>query len=509
MLDIAVNNQEIVVYADLNCPFCFALHERLTSLNLMGYVDWRSIEHAPKITFNVNDYQMQSELTHEVTRVRKLAPDVTIMVPPARPNSHFASELVTEINKIYPDKSSNLRSLIYRALWVDGKDLGQQYILEEILRDACIPKPQISLTSMDKLHQWQQEWEQGDFSRNIPALVTHDGNKLLGLPSKQILEAFQLAENLQDDIDSDAVCQARPVENILVATSDANYQQNLAQLFQNEYRVSFAANSREVFKACGSDEPPDLVIMDVDIKESDGFTTCLILKERESSHNIPVVLLSRNTQVEQELHAFDNGASEFMATPYDDNALKARVQKLLRTKRTNDLLEQFARLDSLTELANHREYERTIEKEWSRAVRANNPISLILIDIDHFKSYNQHYGLLKGDECIIKVAQIIKEGFKRPTDTIARYSGEKFVAILPNTNEEGALKLASNINQALELLGLHHEYAPNTQQITVSQGIATIEPSLSLQPKTLFEAADTALREAKHTGRNNIVCNTI
>jgi len=149
----------------------------------MENVDWRTIEHAPKIAFDVNDYQMQSELTHEVTRVRILAPDVTIMVPPARPNSHLASELVTEIHKIYPKKSVYLRSLIYQALWIDGKDLAQQYILEEILRNASIPKLQISLSSVDKLHQWQQEWEQGDFSRNIPALVTQDGNKLLGLPS--------------------------------------------------------------------------------------------------------------------------------------------------------------------------------------------------------------------------------------------------------------------------------------------------------------------------------------
>ena len=122
----------------------------------MEHVDWRAIEHAPKFTFDTNDYQMQSELTHEVTKARTLAPDVTIMVPPARPNSHLASELTTEIHKIHPEKSNDLRSLIYRALWIDGKDVGQQYILEEILREARIPKPQISLSSADKIHQWQQ-----------------------------------------------------------------------------------------------------------------------------------------------------------------------------------------------------------------------------------------------------------------------------------------------------------------------------------------------------------------
>jgi len=324
-----------------------------------------------------------------------------------------------------------------------------------------------------------------------------------------MLKAFHLADGLQDDIDSEGVCQAQSTENILVAASDASNRQNLAHSLQKDYRVSFATNSREVFKVCGSENAPDLIIMDLNIRESDGFTTCLILNERESSHNIPVILVSHDNKLEQELHAFDNGASDFIATPFDDNVLKARVRKLLRSKRTNDLLAQFARLDSLTELANHREYERVIEKEWSRAVRANNPISLILLDLDHFKSYNQHYGILKGDECIIKVAHIIKDGFKRPSDTIARYSSEKFVAILPNTDEEGALKLATNISQELEQLDLHHEYTPDSQRITVSQGIATVLPSPSLQPKMLFEAADNALREAKQTGRNNIVCNTI
>lgn len=169
---------------------------------------------------------MQSELNAEVSKVEILAPDITINVPSGRPNTHIANQILSEIQQNAPEQVDYFRALLYRALWIDGMDISYPVTIEGLLRKAGVANPNIEQSTRTELQQWQEEWEQGDFSRNIPALLTDDGNKLLGLPSPQLLILFICGDHLNIGTESDAICTLHPRQKIIIATSDADLGQN-------------------------------------------------------------------------------------------------------------------------------------------------------------------------------------------------------------------------------------------------------------------------------------------
>jgi diguanylate cyclase (GGDEF)-like protein len=167
-------------------------------------------------------------------------------------------------------------------------------------------------------------------------------------------------------------------------------------------------------------------------------------------------------------------------------------------------LEQQSRIDGLTGVQNRRSFDLGFEEEWRRAVRSGSPLSLILLDIDFFKQYNDRYGHPSGDECLKRVASFVGDALQRVSDMVARYGGEEFALILPATPEEGAAILAERIRAGVESLGLPHETSPLGGVVTVSLGVATTRPSAAATPAAFLESADAALYQAKHDGRNAI-----
>jgi len=172
--------------------------------------------------------------------------------------------------------------------------------------------------------------------------------------------------------------------------------------------------------------------------------------------------------------------------------------------KTNDRLEKLSSVDELTQLANRRHFDISLKKELSRANRMNSLLSLIIIDIDSFKQFNDTYGHLKGDECLKLIAQTIKENSQRPADLVARYGGEEICVILPDTDSEGAGLIANKIKMAIDNLNIQHATSSIKPYITVSMGIATYFPGSGLTDKQLIDKADKALYKAKGKGRNNI-----
>lgn len=173
----------------------------------------------------------------------------------------------------------------------------------------------------------------------------------------------------------------------------------------------------------------------------------------------------------------------------------------------NSKLEKLSKLDGLTKIANRRCFDEFLEKEWNRLKRTGNYLSLILFDIDYFKDYNDYYGHLAGDECLIQVARAAQIVLKRPTDLLARYGGEEFIVLLPNTNEYGAIKVTNLIHKSIEKLKISHPKKNNYQHfLTVSLGVATQIPTGKISAQELVDAADKALYKAKEQGRNRWVC---
>jgi len=194
----------------------------------------------------------------------------------------------------------------------------------------------------------------------------------------------------------------------------------------------------------------------------------------------------------------------FMSIPIA-TALAERKKLEESLYRAQDELKGLAATDALTGLGNRRAFDETLEREWTRAIRYREPISLALLDIDHFKRFNDHYGHKPGDECLSKVGHLLTETVFRPGDMSARYGGEEFAIVLPGTSAEGALQVAERVRQIIEHQGWRHVGSPEGC-ITVSVGVATIEPTPRQAKSTLFEQADAALYKAKAHGRNRVEC---
>lgn len=187
--------------------------------------------------------------------------------------------------------------------------------------------------------------------------------------------------------------------------------------------------------------------------------------------------------------------------------ITVRKKMELALQEANQKLEILANLDGLTQVANRHCFNNRLQIEWQRLAREQQPLSLILLDIDNFKRYNDYYGHLVGDDCLVKIAQALQKIVRRPADLAARYGGEEFVLLLPNTNLEGGIKVAQNIQQAIYDLAIPHVKSDVKEIVTVSLGISSLIPKLDVKPDTLVGFADKALYDAKNQGRDRFSVN--
>ena len=182
-----------------------------------------------------------------------------------------------------------------------------------------------------------------------------------------------------------------------------------------------------------------------------------------------------------------------------------RLQAERRLAAANDELVRINLTDALTGIANRRGFDQALLHEWSRASRSGTQMALLMIDVDSFKSFNDVYGHPEGDLCLQTIATVLEQAVRRPGDVTARYGGEEFSAILPDTDEHGAVVVATNIRETLARLAINHVGAA-AGCVTVSIGIAVLAPSNDVSPTVLLKLADARLYQAKEEGRDRIVC---
>ena len=273
-----------------------------------------------------------------------------------------------------------------------------------------------------------------------------------------------------------------------------------------EYSVLFATNGEEALNIAQSYQRPDLILLDVVMPGMDGYEVCSRLKESPATASIPVIFVTVKDDVQNETKGLELGAVDYITKPFSLAIVKARIHTHLELKRKTDILAELSMLDGLTGISNRRRFDEFLAQEWLRCQRLQTPISLVMIDIDFFKSYNDYYGHCEGDECIRSVANQLLSCLRRPTDLVARYGGEEFCAILPETNEQGAERLAEDMRASVESLALPHQRSDAAPVVSVSVGVASCTPSVDMTIKQLLERADEALYTAKHNGRNQITC---
>ena len=180
------------------------------------------------------------------------------------------------------------------------------------------------------------------------------------------------------------------------------------------------------------------------------------------------------------------------------------AQRTAELADANEKLEKLATVDGLTELANHRHFRTILRSEWNRHDRSHKPLSLLLIDVDHFKLFNDHFGHLEGDRALRLVARLLDASASRPGDLAARYGGEEFAVILSETDSEGARQVAEKLRREVHEARIPHETSPIADYLTISIGVATAYPREATSPDRLIGAADTALYQAKNGGRNTV-----
>jgi diguanylate cyclase (GGDEF)-like protein len=276
--------------------------------------------------------------------------------------------------------------------------------------------------------------------------------------------------------------------------------QALYQIFARDHRVLMATGGAKALKMC-IDDPPDIILLDVVMPQMDGHEVCARLKADAATRHIPVIFVTAHTDAELETKGLALGAVDFIAKPFNPAVVRARVDTHLTLKAHSDLLRQMVFLDGLTGVANRRCFDQKLSAEWRRAARHARPLAILMLDVDHFKRYNDRYGHQAGDDCLRQVASAIKGCLLRPGDLVSRYGGEEFACTLPETDFAGALKVARTIEQRIRGLQIAHADSDACDVVTVSIGVAVTTPEPDGEPTRLLGLADAQLYEAKRSGR--------
>ncbi|GAB6060584.1 diguanylate cyclase [Desulfonatronum parangueonense] len=278
----------------------------------------------------------------------------------------------------------------------------------------------------------------------------------------------------------------------------------IADIFDQDHEVLFAVNGEKALEIAMA-SAPDVILLDVLLPGMDGFEVCSRLKADPLTRDIPVIFITGLGDTMAETKGLELGAMDYIAKPINPPVVKMRVRNQIELKRARDQLSQLATTDGLTGLANRRRFDEVLAMEHARHVRSGTELALIMLDIDHFKLFNDTYGHVRGDDCLRAVAGVLRESLHRATDLAARYGGEEFACILPDTKSSNGIQaVAERIRQGVEALGIPHDHSPTEDHVTVSLGVVGTCCTQEITPSQIVAHADQELYRAKSQGRNQI-----
>jgi diguanylate cyclase (GGDEF)-like protein len=299
--------------------------------------------------------------------------------------------------------------------------------------------------------------------------------------------------------DASGQTQRRP--RLLVVDDQPINIQALYQAFSADHQVFMATSGEQALATC-ADKQPDLVLLDVVMPGMDGYEVCRHLKADDATRDIPVIFVTAHNDEEAETRGLDAGAVDFISKPINPRVVRARVKTQLMLKAQSDVLRHWVYIDGLTGVHNRRYFDQRLASEWGRAARNRTALSVVLLDVDFFKRYNDRYGHQAGDDCLRRVAASLKGGLKRPGDLVARYGGEEFACVLPDTGLDGALQVARQLGEAVQALQIEHADSSVAPVVTVSLGVCSKRADAFGDAQALLREADAQLYAAKSRGRH-------
>ncbi len=266
-------------------------------------------------------------------------------------------------------------------------------------------------------------------------------------------------------------------------------------------QVFMATNGLQAVRLA-DERQADLILLDVEMPGMDGFATLQQLRGNPATRHIPVIFITAHTGAEMEAKALEAGAVDYISKPINPAVVRARVHTHLQLKFQSDFLRQWVYIDGLTAIHNRRHFDEQLAIEWARSQRHNQPLCLVLFDVDHFKAYNDHYGHLQGDQALRNVASAARAALLRPGDLLCRYGGEEFACLLPATTLSDAAQVAERIRLGVQGLQLPHLLNQPSHILTISLGVAANTACAS--PEEFVAQADRQLYRAKHDGKNRV-----
>ncbi len=306
---------------------------------------------------------------------------------------------------------------------------------------------------------------------------------------------------------------------ILVVDDSPTIRAALKGLLERMGHTVVEANDGEQALHLYRQDRPGLVLIDVVMPIMDGYESARHMRETKADEWVPIIFLS-SKEADQDLdRAIEAGGDDYLVKPVSFVVLNAKIRALqrlesMRTKQlemsrdlasANRELEKLSRQDGLTGIANRRYFDSYLVTEVRRGARDQQPLSLILSDVDHFKAFNDCYGHQAGDDCLRRVAAALSSAGRRPADLAARYGGEEFAMVLPGTVLEGAVDVAQAVSRVIDGLAIPHARSAVDRKVTLSQGIVSLTPEKETSSEDLIQRADQALYLAKQQGRNRYI----
>ncbi|MDR0273133.1 MAG: diguanylate cyclase [Clostridiales bacterium] len=247
----------------------------------------------------------------------------------------------------------------------------------------------------------------------------------------------------------------------------------------------------------------DLILMRVIMKKMSGYEVLAQLKDDKDTQDIPVIFITSREVGDEEIKALQSGAVDYIRQPIVPEIVALRVGIIMKMIAQMKTIERFSLIDGLTGVNNRRSFDRQLETEWNRAARSGMPLSMLMLDIDHFKAFNDKYGHLNGDTALKTVANVLVDSLQRGTDFVFRWGGEEFAVLLPETPLKGALVVAERMRKNISSTPV--SVGNKNVNITISIGAATTIPDTSNSDVSDFcETIDKALYKSKNNGRNRV-----
>jgi len=290
--------------------------------------------------------------------------------------------------------------------------------------------------------------------------------------------------------------------SILIIDDEKSNLVFLNHLLSADYSVYVSRDGKDAIKKA-NELLPDLILLDILMPGMDGYEVLTELKSSETTQAIPVIFITGLSSAEDEEKGLALGTADYITKPFSAAIAKLRVSNQIRMINQMRDIERLSMTDQLTGIANRRNFDQRLSAEWKRTLRAKTPISILMIDVDRFKQYNDVYGHQQGDVALQTVAAVLARTLMRPADFAARWGGEEFVTLLPATNADGALTTAERIRSNVEKSGVPLADGALTQ-ITVSIGAFSQIPTRNDSLNSFISRADDALYAAKEMGRNRV-----